>query len=704
MKITYSHLQSYFAEPLLSVDDVCKAFTFGAFEIEGVDEHTTAGGQIEQVIDVKVLPNRAHDCLSWLGIAREYAALTGRVLRADPFLAPVLEIQNTDGRGTQLRLEIADASLNPVHTLSYIRGVKVAPSPSWLRDALESVGQRSINNVVDATNYAMLEYGQPTHAFDANKLQSATLNTTSDSTAVKSRGIRIRHARDGEKLTVLGGKEVTLTPQTQVLSDAISGAVLDIAGVKGGTAAELDDSTTDIIITSGKYDATTIRKTTQLVGIRTDASKRFENEIPHLLPYYGQKRVQDLIIEVAGGEVVEVVSIEAVPDKRHSRPVSIPTHRIRDTLGSSVTDQQIVEVLSRLNLAPVISASPTDASTNILTITPPWWRLDLEIAEDIVEEVGRVIGYDSVPATPLPPGRTVAVPNNARVTADAVRAVLQGIYTDSGSDTTNKDLSGFYELLTYSLASTGEVSLANSLAEDKGYMRANLHDGITAALSQNEFHAPGVGVYDCLKLFEIGRVFKLVNNARVEQTHVCIGVRYLTGKKREEKTNALLLQVKEALQTTLATQLDYTIDKETLEFVLPEVSADKVAEFSKLSLPTVPTLRYTPLSHYPVALRDVAFWDGASQSLEPSLPGQGVEPAQTGSLDRTTELKTLIATAAGPLLQRIDLFDTFTKDGRTSYAFHLAFCSHTQTLTDTELVPIMDAVYTTLKATGCEIR
>jgi phenylalanyl-tRNA synthetase beta chain len=660
MKITYSHLQSYFDTPLPSEDDVCTTFTFGAFEIEGVDE-IDVGGKIAKVIDVKVLPNRAHDCLSWLGIAREYAALTGITMKSDPFLAPCPVIENTDGKGKELRLEIEDAALNSLHTLSYIRNVTVGPSPAWLREALEAVGQRSINNVVDATNFAMLEYGQPTHAFDAGKF------TTADLSGVKCRGIRIRHARPGEKLTILGGKEVALDQSVQVLADAISGTALDIAGVKGGLHAELDDSTTEVIITSGKYDATNIRKTTQFVGIRTDASKRFENEIPHLLPYYGQQRVQELILQVAGGEVVEVVSIDALRNSANNHPVSMPADRVRSTLGSSVTNDQIVDTLTRLHLAPNIDASQT------LTVTPPWWRFDIEIPEDIVEEVGRVMGYDTVPATPLPTGRTSAVPNSARVTADAVRQLLR----------TDAVVGGFYELLTYSLANTGEVALANSLAEDKGYMRATLTDGMVAALAQNEFYAPGVGVYDCLKLFEIGRVFKMINGARVEQTHVCVGVRYLAGKKREEKANALLLQVKDALQDTLGVQLDYTITKDALEFILSEVSPDKVAVFSKLTLPTVPNMRYAPISHFPVALRDVAFW---STSLD--LP----------------HLQHIITTAAGPLLVRADLFDTFTKDTRTSYAFHLAFVSHTQTLTDTELVPVMEHIYTALKAEHCEIR
>jgi phenylalanyl-tRNA synthetase beta subunit len=253
-----------------------------------------------------------------------------------------------------------------------------------------------------------------------------------------------------------------------------------------------------------------------------------------------------------------------------------------------------------------------------------------------------------------------------------------------------------WELSTYSLRDSGDIELANALAADKGWLRKDLASGMHDALNQNEFYAPGVGVYDCLKLFEVGHVFTIVNGKRKESTHVCIGARYLTGKKREEKTNALLLDMRAKLQDALGIHIDHRLDAETLEFNLGLAIVGK--EFTSLALlPVVPYMRYTPLSHFPVALRDVAFWDTRTADIQTTDPLAALA-------DRQQTLKNIIRAAAGPLLHRIDLFDTFSKEGKTSYAFHLGFQSYEKTLTDETLVPTMQAVYEALKVAGCEIR
>src|SRR3989344_1506828 len=236
MKVSTIWLQTYFDAPLPTRDEVADAYTFHAFEIDSVEGN---------VLDVKVLPNRAADCLCHRGLAKELAAIINRPLKADPLRAPA---QMYDiGRRT-LKVKGEDPGKCPRYMVALVKGVKVGPSPDWLRQALESVGQRSINNIVDATNYVMLDLGQPLHAFDADKL------TQRDG----AYAIGIRAAKLGEKITTLTGDQYELTPERLVITDANADVPIAIAGVKGGKVAELGQATTDIIVESANFDGTSV--------------------------------------------------------------------------------------------------------------------------------------------------------------------------------------------------------------------------------------------------------------------------------------------------------------------------------------------------------------------------------------------------------------------------------------------------------------
>jgi phenylalanyl-tRNA synthetase beta chain len=279
MLVSYKWLQSYFEKPLPPVEDVVHAFTFGAFEIEGTEEKHG-----DTIIDIKVLPDRACYCLSHRGIAKELSALLGVPMKQDPFVKSIPSLTPTSAVLTVR----ADPMRSPYYATALIKNVHVAPSPQWLKEALESMGQRSINNVVDATNYVMLDLGTPLHAFDAKKT---------------SGHIDVRSAKEGETITLLGGAEKTLTGTETLITDADTGAALALAGVKGGALAELDAETTDIIVEAATFDPVITRKTAAKHDVRTDASKRFENKVAPVLPAHGMEAVVALITTVAGGVV-----------------------------------------------------------------------------------------------------------------------------------------------------------------------------------------------------------------------------------------------------------------------------------------------------------------------------------------------------------------------------------------------------------------
>src|SRR3990167_738045 len=289
MKISKQWLDTFFNAPLLEASILADALTFHAFEIDGVEK---VGN--DDVLDVKVTPNRGHDALSHRGIAKELSAILKLPLANDPFaVRPLLAPVTTD-----VSVELS-SKLCKRYIAGYIKGVKVGPSPEWLKTRLEAVGQRSINNVVDATNFVMFNIGQPLHAFDAGKLGSLKIG--------------VRAAKDGEVMVALDKKEYTLGRSTLVITAA--DAPVGIAGVKGGMPAAINETTKDIVIESANFDGVSVRKTAQALRLRTDASARFEQVLSPEIAAHGMQAVAALIQELAGGELAGFADVYSEPQK-----------------------------------------------------------------------------------------------------------------------------------------------------------------------------------------------------------------------------------------------------------------------------------------------------------------------------------------------------------------------------------------------------
>ena len=255
MIVSYKWLQRYFDTVLPVPEELAEKLTFGAFEIEGIEKKGD-----DTMIDVKVLPDRACYALSHRGIAKEISTLFGLEMR-DPLRASYPELMP---KTKEISINNEDDKCTPYYAAALIKGVKIAPSPVWLKEHLESVGQKSINNIVDATNFVMLDIGTPLHAFDSDKFSGQ---------------IGVRAAKDGEKIILLGGQEKTLTKEMTVITDMKADKPIAIAGVKGGMHAELTSATTNVVLEAAKFDPTRTRKTAAALSLKTDASKRFENNI-----------------------------------------------------------------------------------------------------------------------------------------------------------------------------------------------------------------------------------------------------------------------------------------------------------------------------------------------------------------------------------------------------------------------------------------
>ncbi len=298
---------------------------FHSFEIESAEKHGD-----DFIFDVKVLPDRAHDCLSHRGVARELAVHLG--VKTTEEKKP-LKI-STQKPTRQLSIRVDEPTLCRRYTGLLIEGVKIGPSPDWLKERLESIGQKSINNVVDATNFVMFDLGQPLHAFDADKVKD---------------GIEVRMAKDGENIVILGGKETTLDKDVLVIAD--DEAPLAIAGIKGGKKAEVDAGTKNIILEAANFSPVGVRKTSKRLGIQTDSSKRFENELSPGKTKEAIERVANIILEIAGEDKTKIGDIvDMYP--RHPAPyiVGISTEEINRVLGIQISQTEVESIIKKLDL------------------------------------------------------------------------------------------------------------------------------------------------------------------------------------------------------------------------------------------------------------------------------------------------------------------------------------------------------------------
>ncbi|HEV7121661.1 MAG TPA: phenylalanine--tRNA ligase subunit beta, partial [Candidatus Paceibacterota bacterium] len=549
MKTSKNWLQTYFEKPLPSAEELADALTFHSFEIEEAEG---------DLLDVKVLPDRAADCLSHRGVAREIAAVRALPFERDPLRLPLPEFPNA--RGLSVSVEDPEKCVRYMGAL--VRGVKVGPSPAWLKEALEAVGQRSINNVVDATNYVMLNIGQPLHAFDAAKLGQKD----------GAYAIAVRDSRAGEKITTLTGEAYALPEGTMLITDATDDSPIGIAGVKGGKAAEVHAGTQDIIIESANFDGTSVRRTAQALKLFTDASQRFQNKISPQLAAYGMRDVLALIQEAAGGEVVGVAEVNHYAEGQPA--VSVTLAKINRLLGSSFAKEDVAGAFDRLGFSYVQEGDS-------FAVTPPFERRDITLAENLVEEAGRILGYEQIAAVPLP---------DEGVEADQIR--YRGIERV-------KDFMaqrGFTEISTQTFAVEGDITLANPLDQTKPALRTTLAENMQAALARAATVAPRVlGPEPFVKLFEIGTVFTKDG----ERLSLCFGYQQLSGKKYAsllaETASALADEFK--MHTSIISENVAEADLDAISFT--PFGQDYVP--AKIALGP-----YRAYSIYPSAIRDIA--------------------------------------------------------------------------------------------------
>jgi phenylalanyl-tRNA synthetase beta chain len=651
-------------------------------------------GLSEPVVDFKITANRAADCMCMTGLAREASVVLGTKLRL-----PESKYVESGGRAADyLRVRVEDKALCPRYMIKIFRNVKIAESPLWMRQALAAAGVRPINNIVDITNYAMLETGQPIHAFDHRYIRGGE--------------IIVRRAKKGETLMTLDGKVRELNEGMLVIADG-EGPV-GLAGIMGGEHSGIYDDTTTVALEVANFEWSQIRLTSRALGMRTEASSRLEKNLPMGLPGLALERVMALVHELGAGEIVEGVfdCNDGLPEPRK---FDVSVERICALLGQKIDAGNMTAILKRLGFG-------VEAAGDKLSLVIPPWRQDVDAYADIAEEAQRIYGYDTIPSVP-PPGEALLGRRTRRQTDMLkMKALLSGM--------------GLDEAVTYSFMAPSALDklglapgdpmrdalrLLNPIGEEYSLMRTTMAPGMLKSVALNASRKAGDA-----KLFEIGRVYRpkagmepaapgggySLEEPCAETETLCIGIAdegmdFFDLKGIVEALLARFgIEGAEAIPGAAAyyhpgrsatlllggerigmlgeahpdAALAFELERKVL---LAELDADRILAHARVDFSV------RPLPKYPSVSRDLAVTVGRACPVGGMLAS--------------------IRRAGGALLESAELFDVYegkqAGEGRKSVAFSLIFRAADHTLVDEEANGCFEAIVRALnKEFTAEIR
>ena len=654
-------------------------------------------GLDDAILDLTATANRA-DALSMVGIAREVAALTGATLRLPQ--PDVLSIPTTE----ELAIAVAQPQACPAYIGTVIHGIKIAPSPEWLQQRLQAAGMRPINNVVDATNYIMLEWGQPLHAFDRDRLLA--LNSTPDSplpTPHSPITIGVRFAQSGESLKTLDGQSRNLTNQTLLIT--ADDKPVALAGVMGGEATEVSDETQNLLLEAALFDSVAIRRSARSMGLRTEASARYERGVNYAELELACDRAISLIQQVAGGKAVARQIADSRPDMATlSRSIQLRIDRVNQILGSvdlgdsdgELQPDEMQQILTALGC----QITPDAEKERVWIVTvPPYRYRDLEREIDLIEEIARVYGYDKF-CTTLPEATEFGFLSVEQQLSRQIREAMRS--------------AGLTELMHYSLVKPGEdrqVVLANPLFAEYAALRTDLIPGLVDAFQYNLEQGNGA-----LNGFEIGRIFTQDENG-INEIEAIGGIlggdptqgKWISAGRDRPMSWYEAKGILESVFGRLGLSIEYQPSRQDMRLhpgrtaslwlqgnrlgvfgqLHPQLRQDRGLPeevyvfqldldllFDALDVDEMLVPRFKPYSTYPAADRDIAFFAPIDVSV--------------------AELKRAIAYAGGQLLESVELFDEYKGQGvpagQRSLAFRLIYRASDRTLTDVEVEPVHQKV------------
>jgi len=679
MKISYNWLKKYLKNKLPEPKKLAKILTLHSFEVENDEKK---GG--DYVLDIDILPNRAHDCLSYIGVAKEVAILTG-----NKFKVPDIEFQEDKKLKTKdfIKVDIEDKKDCLRYAGKVIFGVKVCPSPKWLQENLKSCGLQPINNIVDIGNYIMLETGQPIHAFDLDKIKEKII---------------VRRAKNGEKIKTLDNKIYKLDKDILVIAD--QKRAIGIAGIKGGESTGIDNTTKNILIEAANFDRKIIRKASQKLKLRTDASSRFENGIDINLIDFAQKRMAFMIKKIAEGDVLKDM-VDFYPKKRLPKKIKLDLKYVDKLLGIRISESKIKEIFKKLNF------KFSKIKDNKITIEIPTQRIDICMQEDLIEEIGRIYGYYNIPY--VFPETTLALPkkNNKVFWQKQCQNILKE--------------RGFSEVYNYSFVSEEQkdificqddklLELENPISALNKYLRPSLIPDLLKNAKDN------LKIFDEVKIFELGNIF-INGQKKGNKDQKILEKKMLTGllSKKDVKDEGFyeLKGIVDSLLNKLGIANIYYDDYEQtpeqsylclwhpkkcaeikvnnrevgfLGQIHPNIVEDmgikqKVFvfdfDFDILVKLFSTEHEYKPISFHPAAIRDLSI-----------LTPQGT---------KVVEILNVINRAGGILVKDVDLFDIYSGEGiiqgKENFAFHIIYQANDRTLSSKEIDALQEKIIKALE-------
>lgn len=657
----------------------------------GLDVKTVIGLD-DVILELELTPNRG-DCMSMVGVAREVAALLGEELRM-PQTGVAQSDPDVQG---MVNIDIDDPDLCSRYVARLFRNIRIGPSPSWMQERLRAAGVRPISNLVDITNYVMMELGQPLHAFDFDTLREGH--------------IIVRRGRKGETLVSLDGNERKLSEDMLVIADP--GGPVAVAGVMGGLATEVTDNTVNVLLESAHFNPISIRRTSRALGLRSESSSRFEKGIDVTGCLRAADRAARLLLDMAAGEVAQGAA-DNYPARPVPKTVMIRPERVDHVLGVQVDRQDIVNILNGLEFQ--VKEKDSD-----LLVTVPGHRVDVSLEEDLIEEVARIYGYNRVPYT-LPYGSST---RGARTSRQAFEVAVKDCLASLGLD----------EVVTYSFTSPSTldraalppesslrnvIHLQNPLSEEQSVMRIMMLPGILEVLQRNASRR-----INDLAVFEVGKVFlpSKPDPLPLEKQFLAAaamgsseagwnspGQPYdfyyikgiletlldrmgIKGHTLDRETENSLFHPGKAARVTLGEDLIGVIGEihpDVMEnYNLPKSAVGMEIDFEMLLRLSGQVRKYRPLPRFPGIERDLAL----------------VVRQDVSARDITRVIKKF----GGPFLQEIKLFDVYrggqVKEGLQSMAFSLKFQAGDRTLTDQEINGFVTAVAQALAGQfGAELR
>ncbi len=655
MIISYKLLSTFLKEKLIEPKELMEAITLHAFEVEDPKEYKD-----DFTFDVKVTPDRGSDALSHFGIARECSAILG--LKLNDICVNELTEDKTQDVNSFLSVEVRGSGCIR-YSARVLTGIKIKESPEWLKNSLNKCGVSSINNVVDATNYVMLELGQPLHAYDYEKLS-------------ENKKIIVEKAKKGEKFITLSDQEVILDESMLTIRDEKDALV--IAGIKGGKKAEIGKETKAIVLEAANFEGSMISKTSKKIKIRTDSSFRFEHNIDPELTVIALDRVASLIQELAGAEILKGI-VDVYQEKEKARKISLRLDYVDRFLGAEIPLKEVKKILRSLGFEIL------KEEKDVLQLLIPSFRKDISIEENLIEEIGRIYGYDKIkPILPLSDEKII---RNEDV--DLINQLELVFKELNFTEVYNYPFIGEEYKEAFNLSKLIEIQ--NPITVDSEYLAPSLLPNLIKNLKLN------LRFEKDIKIYEIGKSFK--KNGSLSERRVISGlissndyselkgfleevfksfnvknIEYVPNTKEsflsQKKSAIIKINKKEIgvighLSGYVLESLDLNIDPVLFEL-----------DFEALKNEIVKEKKFNHISLYPIATRDVSI----------------IVPAHTF----VQEVIEVIKNSESKLIKRIELLDIYSNEDLKTFTFRIYLQSSKRGLENKEINEIQDKIISKL--------